>query len=475
MRDSELAAGIVDGDARALAEAYDKYADMLWSYSRSVLSDADRAAEVVADTFVIAASRLDVLPVSGRLRAWLYAVARNECQRQLRSVKGESAACGAERLRHAAEVLSTGEQRQLRALLTAAFGGLDAAERDVMEMVWHGLDLAEVAAVLRLSRSEAYTLFTRARDQLEASVGVLLMGWTGRGGCDAFEDMLYGKDASLTPELRTRLGRHIAKCETCADRYREQMRPSLTLCLSVGALLSEAADARAAASPVPVSLWEQVYQMTSSPSPEASWQKVFGGRRVSFGPDGFPRQAAALREGLGRTPLKVAAVGAVALAATATGWATHGHFIPRTNVGARPASPAVTEVMPDARAAMASGGAHAGPSSPRAASRHQPQHAKPAPARSVLLSAPSAGAVGSVPGGGGASAPSAAGPAPAPAASGSGSVSSKSGSGSSSGGSSPAPAASTSPSTPKSTTSGPGLLKTVVSTSKNLTSTLGLP
>ena len=131
MRDSELAASIVDGDPGALAKAYDKYADLLWSYCRSLLSDADRAADAVADTFLIASSRLDVLPTRGRLRAWLYAVARTECQRRMRPAKGSAAPGGAERLRHAAAELSTGEQRQLRALLTEAFAGLDGDERDI--------------------------------------------------------------------------------------------------------------------------------------------------------------------------------------------------------------------------------------------------------------------------------------------------------------------------------------------------------
>ena len=39
------------------------------------------AADTVQDTFVIAASRLAGLGEPERLRAWLYAVARNECLR----------------------------------------------------------------------------------------------------------------------------------------------------------------------------------------------------------------------------------------------------------------------------------------------------------------------------------------------------------------------------------------------------------
>jgi RNA polymerase sigma factor (sigma-70 family) len=326
MRDGELAASIVDGDPDALAEAYDKYADLLWSYCRSLVSDADEAAEAVADTFVIAASRLEVLPAPGRFRAWLYAVARSECLRRLRSSRVKAASDEGPQLRRAAEVLSTGEQRQLRGLLSAAFGGLERAERDIMQMVWHGLDLAEVAAVLGISRTDAYVVFAGARDQLEASVGVLLMGWSGRGDCNEFEAMLAGHDNRLTADLRTRLCRHVDKCAACTERYRQEMRPSLLLGLSIGALLSEAPSARAKASHAPRGLWEEVYRMTSEQHPDAVWHRLIGGRRVSFGANGFPRPVSADRDGMNRAPrVAFAAVGTVAVAATATGVAAHAH------------------------------------------------------------------------------------------------------------------------------------------------------
>ena len=337
MRDSELAASIVDGDPDALAEAYSKYADLLWSYCRSLVSDADHAAEAVTDTFVIAASRLDVLPAPGRFRAWLYAVARSECLRRLRSSRIKTAVDEGPRLRRAATVLSTGEQRQLRSLLSVAFGGLERAERDVMQMVWHGLDVAEVAAVLGISRTDSYALFARARDQLEVSVGVLLMGWSGRVDCGEFEAMLSGHDRRLTTDLRARLCRHVDKCAVCAERYRQVMRPSLLLGLSAGALLSEAAGARATASRAPGSLWEEVYRMTSDRNQDAAWHRLFGGRRVSFGADGFPRQVSA--DGTNRGPrVAFAAVGTMAVAATATGVAAHAHSTQ---------SPSTAAVSPD--------------------------------------------------------------------------------------------------------------------------------
>lgn len=391
MRDSELAASIVDGDPEALAQTYDKYADLLWSYCRSLLSDGDRAAEAVADTFVIASSRLAVLPARGRFRAWLYAVARVECLRRMRAARGASVPGGAERLRQTAQLLSTGEQQQLRALLAEAFPGLDDDERDIMQMVWHGLDLSEAAVILGRSRSDAYTLFTQARDQLEAAVGVMLMGWSGYGGCDVFEETLYGRDSKLTPELRARLTKHILRCDRCTESYRRQMRPSLLMALSVGALLSGAEDARAAAGRAPAGLWEQVYQMTSAQSPESGWHKILGGRRVTFGPDGFPRQLASGRDGLGTA--KVAAVGVVAVAATAAGWATHSHFTARPDASTSHASRGVAPVSPQTRAAAtasASKGAHAGKPSTKTVSHHKAAHAKPQPAGSSPSALPPA-------------------------------------------------------------------------------------
>ena len=56
MRDSEVVASIVAGDAPGLAAAYDRYADPLYQYCRTLLSDPADAADAVQDTFVIAAS-----------------------------------------------------------------------------------------------------------------------------------------------------------------------------------------------------------------------------------------------------------------------------------------------------------------------------------------------------------------------------------------------------------------------------------
>ena len=83
MDDREIVTTIAAGDPSGLADAYDEYAGSLYGYCHWMLGDPDDASDAVQDTFVIAASRLGDLSDARKLRPWLYAVARNECQLRL--------------------------------------------------------------------------------------------------------------------------------------------------------------------------------------------------------------------------------------------------------------------------------------------------------------------------------------------------------------------------------------------------------
>jgi RNA polymerase sigma factor (sigma-70 family) len=194
MHDSEVAAAIVAGDPDGLAEAYDRYAAPLYTYCRSLLREPADAADAVQDTFVIAASKLAGLRDQNRLRPWLYAVARNECHRRLR--EKASAATSAldqvpEMSDESADVAEGAERAELRALLRSAVRGLGASEQDLIQLqLRHELDVAEIAAMLGVSRNHAHALLSRARAQLEVSLGALLVARSGRGDCEALGALL---------------------------------------------------------------------------------------------------------------------------------------------------------------------------------------------------------------------------------------------------------------------------------------------
>jgi RNA polymerase sigma factor (sigma-70 family) len=229
MEDSEVVAAIVAGDPGGLAEAYDKYAVPLHAYCRSLLREPADAADAVQDTFVIASSKLGGLRDPGKLRAWLYAVARNLCHRRLRASEATSA------LEEAAEVPSeasdlsrAAERAELSGLVRAAMLGLNPADRDILELsLGHDLDGGDLADILGVSRNHAHARLSRAREQMERSLAALLVARTGREACPALDDLLAGWDGQLTVLIRKRISRHIDGCEICGERKRRELTPAL--------------------------------------------------------------------------------------------------------------------------------------------------------------------------------------------------------------------------------------------------------
>ncbi len=286
MRDSEVVVAIVAGDPDGLAEAYDRYASPLYTYCRSLLRDPADAADAVQDTFVIAASKLAGLRDQSRLKPWLYAVARNECRRRLRVSAAEATSAldaVPEMSDESVDVTGGAERAELRALLRSAVRGLNAGEQDLMELqLRQGLEVAEIAAVLGVSRNHAHALLSRARDQLEISLGALLVGRTGRQDCAALSILLGDWDGQLNVLMRKRINRHIENCTVCADRKRRELAPALLLGLAPLAALPIAA--------MPAGLRTQVLRLASSNTPEALAHRAdVAHRAAAFGRHGFPR------------------------------------------------------------------------------------------------------------------------------------------------------------------------------------------
>ncbi len=316
--DSELVTSIVAGDPEGLAAAYDKYAADLYGYCRTLLREPDDAADVVQDTFLIATSKLAGLRDPGRLRAWLFAVARNECLHRLKSRRQAASLQDAPELADdSADVGADAERAETVALVRAAIGGLNDSERDAVTQLSHGLEVSEVAAALGVSRNHAYALFSRAREQLEASVAVLLVGRAGRRDCAVLDGMLTDWDGRLTARLRRRVGRHIDQCRVCSDRRRQELTPSLLYGLSPAALLGMAALRGGGALHGPLAqVRAEVLRLTAGAGPHHGAALAAGGRSMhSFSANGFPRPVHPVHLGLLPRHLPVAGVTTTAAAA----------------------------------------------------------------------------------------------------------------------------------------------------------------
>ena len=230
MEDPEVVAAIVAGDPAGLAEAYDGYAEPLYSYCRSMLREPADAADAVQDTFLVATAKVRNLRDPGKLRSWLYAVARNECLRRLRAGNALSALEEAPDMPiQTSDIGIAAERAELQQLVRDAVDGLNQGERDVIELsLGHGLDGDELADALGVSRNHAHAQLSRARSQLERSLGALIVARTGRQACPDLDAMLTGWPASR-PALRRGRGRidarRVRSCQQPIVGARRPVRP----------------------------------------------------------------------------------------------------------------------------------------------------------------------------------------------------------------------------------------------------------
>jgi RNA polymerase sigma factor (sigma-70 family) len=279
MEDPEVVAAIVAGDPAGLAEAYDRYAMPLYSYCRSMLREPADAADAVQDTFLVATAKLRDLRDPARLRSWLYAVARNECLRRLRAGNALSALEEAADIpTQSAEIGAETERAEVRQLVRAAIDGLNPGERDVIELsLMQELDNDELADALGVSRNHAHALLSRARTQLERSLGALIVARTGRHACADLDGMLKSWDGQLTVLMRKRISRHIERCEVCGERKRRELTPALFAgAVPMAALLP--------------GFREQVLKVLADRSPAGLAHRLTVANRAGpFGPHGFPK------------------------------------------------------------------------------------------------------------------------------------------------------------------------------------------
>jgi RNA polymerase sigma factor (sigma-70 family) len=230
MQNAEMMDAILDGQGDGLAAAYDRYAPALYGYCRRLLG-GPAAAGAVQDTFIVAVGALGGLGEPGRLRTWLYAVARNECRRRLRvrALPGPPGEAG-EPTDDAVDLGAGAESAELRTIVSAALAGLDPGDREIVELsLRHDLDGQDLADVLGVRVSQARALVSRARTRFEASLRALLTARTGRESCPRLAAIAAGSDGQLDALLRKRINRHAGHCENCRERGRYELDPAMLL------------------------------------------------------------------------------------------------------------------------------------------------------------------------------------------------------------------------------------------------------
>ena len=163
-----------DADRRDRFRAiYEANYHRILGYALRRCAGPDEAADVVAETFLVAWQRLDGVRRDEEL-LWLYGVARRVLANQRRG-EGRRRQLG-ERLRDelrrvAPSPFVPGRDDELGEVV-AALAGLSDRDREVITLAaWEGLDGGELAAVLGCSTNAAKIRLHRARRQLARRLG----------------------------------------------------------------------------------------------------------------------------------------------------------------------------------------------------------------------------------------------------------------------------------------------------------------
>jgi RNA polymerase sigma factor (sigma-70 family) len=168
----------------AFAALFDAYARNIFDYCSSLLGDQAEAAAATRATLIAACTLVERLDSQFRLRAWLLALARTECNSKhpARAQPLPSDALGLSELLSAwrregieiahtshGELNSDGQaSTMLEAPVRAALSGLPVRQREVLELVYrHGVRPNELPAILGISADDAQTQLTDAVTSFE--------------------------------------------------------------------------------------------------------------------------------------------------------------------------------------------------------------------------------------------------------------------------------------------------------------------
>jgi RNA polymerase sigma-70 factor, ECF subfamily len=158
-----------DERRRRFEAAYAAHHAPVLGYVLRRTSNADDAADVIAEIFLTAWRRLEDMPPEPQARLWLYGVARRVLANHYRGERRRSALAG--RLRADLAVYRPPEYTGELALIARAFRRLPDADRELLALTaWEGLDHGQIAVVLGCSRNAVRIRLHRARKRFEAEL-----------------------------------------------------------------------------------------------------------------------------------------------------------------------------------------------------------------------------------------------------------------------------------------------------------------
>lgn len=141
----------------------------LFSYLLSRCRDPEQAADLFAETYLIAWQKLAAIPPGGHARLWLFGVARNLMLKGFRQRRVADALV--ERLAgelRSAQIEHPQIDDRAQAVMRAGFVALSERDREILLLTaWEGLTPSEIATVMGVSANVVRVRLHRARTRIE--------------------------------------------------------------------------------------------------------------------------------------------------------------------------------------------------------------------------------------------------------------------------------------------------------------------
>lgn len=153
--------------AARISDLYRDHARDILGYALRRTRNPEDAADVVAETFLVAWRRLGEVPLGGEARPWLYGTARHVLANQDRGTRRRDRLT--ERLRGELRQQLPVPLAQGGSVLLEALARLGEADRELLMLIgWEELTPAQAARALGISPLAARTRLHRARRRLRA-------------------------------------------------------------------------------------------------------------------------------------------------------------------------------------------------------------------------------------------------------------------------------------------------------------------
>lgn len=238
-QDADLVVLARRGRDDAFGALYEKYFPGVYDFLTRLLRDRQEAADVTQDTFIKAFERLGHLKRPESFKSWLFTIAHrnglNRIERSKRAVaigdfyvsEREVDDLSVVDPDRAGDPERSAEAQAAARIIWEAAAGLDPRTYSVMDLhVRQGLDSAEIAEVLGVSKGNAYTMVSRMKKSFSETLSTYLLIRKGSGDCAELASIIAAKSGTgLTPELRRAADRHARDCDVCEENRKVLFMP----------------------------------------------------------------------------------------------------------------------------------------------------------------------------------------------------------------------------------------------------------